>query len=256
MRSVTGGHIMLLSHLRGAGQTMGVQERKERDFRRREEEILGAALALFRADNWQSVTVEQIAERAEIGKGTIYKHFSSKDEIYARLVMEYQRTAIEKLKRIDRQLDVIQRLRAIIVVTFEQNLAAQEYQRLVQYCSRDEFRNVLSEPTRAALQQQDEEFFGMINEVLEEGVRQSILPRKTAEELLFGPMAAMLGARTMMWNMCMCPGHAVSAASVKELSNFILAGMLYQEWLAEEGLLDDEAMARAMAELEAVAVEG
>jgi AcrR family transcriptional regulator len=234
---------------------MGVQERKEREFRRREEEILGAALALFKNDDWQSVTVEQIADRAEIGKGTIYKHFAGKDEIYARLVMEYQRTAIEKLRRIDRKLDVIQRLRAIIVVTFEQNLAAQEYQRLVQYSSRDDFRNSLSEPTRNELQKQDEEFFGLISEVLEEGVKQSILPRKTPQELLFGPMAAMLGARTMMWNQCMCPGPALSADSVNELSNFVLAGMLYQEWLAEEGLLDDEAMDRAMAELEAVEVE-
>jgi AcrR family transcriptional regulator len=235
---------------------MGVQERKERDFRRREEEILGAAIALFKADNWQAVTVEQIAERAEIGKGTIYKHFPSKDEIYARLVMEYQRTAIEKLRRIDQKLDVIQRLRAIIAVTFEQNLAAEEYQRLVQYCSRDEFRNSLSESTRLALQAQDEEFLGLINAVLDEGVKKSILPRKTPQELLFGPMAAILGARSMMWNQCLCPGHAVTAESVKELSNFVLAGMLYQEWLAEEGLLDDEAMERALAELEAVAVEG
>lgn len=234
---------------------MGVQERKEREFHRREEEILGAALALFRNDNWQSVTVEQIADRAEIGKGTIYKHFAGKDEIYARLVMEYQRRAIDKLRRIDPTLDVIQRLRAIIAVTFEQNLAAQEYQRLVQYSSRDDFRNSLSEPSRNELQKQDEEFFGLINEVLEDGVKQSILPKKTPQELLFGPMAAMLGARTMMWNQCMCPGPALSAESVKELSNFVLAGMLYQEWLAEEGLLDDEAMDRAMAELDAVAAE-
>jgi AcrR family transcriptional regulator len=234
---------------------MGVTERKEREFKRREEEILSAALALFKGDDWQSVTVEQIADRAEIGKGTIYKHFASKDEIYARLVMEYQRTGIEKLRRIDPSLDVIQRLRAIIAVTFEQNLAAQEYQRLVQYSSRDDFRNGLSEQSRAALQRQDDEFFALISAVLEDGVKQSILPRKTPQELLFGPMAAILGARTMMWNQCMCPGPELGPESVKELSNFILAGMLYQEWLAEEGLLDDEAMDRALKELAAVTAE-
>ena len=97
---------------------MGVQDRKEREFKRREEEILAAALALFRNDNWQAVTVEQIAEAAEIGKGTIYKHFASKDEMYARLVMDYQKHGIEKLRRIDPTLDVIQRLRAIIAVTW------------------------------------------------------------------------------------------------------------------------------------------
>ena len=231
---------------------MGVQQRKEREFKRREDEILQAALVLFRQDNWQAVTVEQIAERAEIGKGTIYKHFASKDEIYARLVMDYQRQAVETLRRIDPQLDVIQRLRAIIKVTWEANLSATEYQRLVQYCSRDDFRNSLSEGTAAELQKQDDEFFGLINAVLEDGVKQSILPRKSAQELLFGPMAAMLGARQMMWNTCMCPAQELGPEALNELSNFILAGMLYQEWLAEEGLLDDEAMERAVAELAAV----
>ncbi len=231
---------------------MGVQERKERDFQRREDAILSAAIGLFKGDGWQSVTVEQIADRAEIGKGTIYKHFASKDEIYARLALDYQKTTIDKLRRIDPRLDVIQKLRAIITVTFEMNLAAQEYQRLIQYSSRDEFRNSLSEATRSAFELQDEAFFGLIGAVLEDGVKQSILPRKTPQELLFGPMAAMLGSRTMIWNQCMCPGPAIGAESLKELSNFVLAGMLYQEWLAEEGLLDDEAMERALKELEAV----
>jgi AcrR family transcriptional regulator len=234
---------------------VGVQERKEREFQRRQEDILRAAITLFKDDDWQSVTVEQIADRAEIGKGTIYKHFASKDEIYARLVLDHQKVSIEKLRRIDPKLDVIQRLRAIIAVTFEMNLAAQEYQRLIQYSSRDEFRNSLSEATRGEFERQDESFFGLINAVLEEGVRLSILPRKTPQQLLFGPMAAMLGARTMMWNQCMCPGPQLGPESVKELSNFVLAGMLYQEWLSEEGLLDDEAMDRALKELESVEVE-
>jgi hypothetical protein len=68
-------------------------------------------------------------------------------------------------------------------------------------------------------------------------------------------MAALLGARTMMWNQCMCPGPPVSAETLNELSNFVLAGMLYQEWLAEEGLLDDEAMERALSELAEVTQE-
>ena len=234
---------------------MGVQERKEREVQRREEEILRAAIGLFQGDDWQSVTVEQIAERAEIGKGTIYKHFASKDEIYARLVLDYQRAATEKLRRIDPRLDVIQRLRAIIAVTFEMNLAAPEYQRLIQYSSCDEFRMCLSDATRTSFEEQDAAFFGLINAVLEEGVQRSILPRKTPQELLFGPMAAILGARTMMWNQCMCPGPQLGPEAVRELSNFVLAGMLYQEWLAEEGLLDDEAMDRALKELESVQVD-
>ena len=126
----------------------------------------------------ESGTVESLLART--ADATSY--LASKDEIYARLVMEYQRHAIEKLRRIDPKLDVIQRLRAIIAVTWEQNMAAEEYQRLVQYCSRDDFRASLSDDTRARLQKQDDEYFALIAEVLEEGVRRSLMPVPIQEE--------------------------------------------------------------------------
>ena len=63
-------------------------ERKIREFERREQEILSAALELFAGERWESVTVTQIAKQAGIGKGTVYKHFASKDEIYARLALD------------------------------------------------------------------------------------------------------------------------------------------------------------------------
>ena len=58
---------------------MSIHDRKAREFQRREEDILKAALALSNRDDWQAVTIEQIAQKAEIGKGTVYKHFPSKD---------------------------------------------------------------------------------------------------------------------------------------------------------------------------------
>ena len=51
---------------------MGIQERKERVFKGREKEILQAALRLFDGDDWQLVTIERIAQEAEIGKGTVF----------------------------------------------------------------------------------------------------------------------------------------------------------------------------------------
>lgn len=231
---------------------MGIQERKEREFRRREREILDAALALFSSDDWQAVTVEQVAERAEIGKGTVYKHFASKDEIYARLTMEFQQQSLEKLERIDTGLPVIQRLRMVITVLWEQHRAGREYQRLVQYCERDDFRKSLPDETQAALAELDDRFQRYVDAVLEDGIAQGILPRKSLRALVFGPMAALRGAIRMMWGGCLeqetSPGEFVD-----EITNFILAGMLYQEWLAEEGL--DSERTRRLAEAELAEAE-
>ncbi len=72
---------------------MGIAERKAREFERREREILDAAFALFMEKGPDAVTNEMIARASEIGKGTIYKHFKSKSDIYAVLLIEQ----VEKL---------------------------------------------------------------------------------------------------------------------------------------------------------------
>ena len=70
---------------------MQKESRKVREFRRREQEILDVALKLFLESGEDSVTVEMIAATVGIGKGTIYKHFKSKAEIYLRLMLDYER---------------------------------------------------------------------------------------------------------------------------------------------------------------------
>ena len=226
---------------------MGVQERKERDFQRREREILDAALGLFATEDWQAVTVEQIAEQAEIGKGTVYKHFTSKDEIYAHLALEFRQQALAKLEQIDPSLPVIQRLRAIIEVFWEQNRGGEEYHHLAQYCEREDFVRSLPEEIRTSLQSVDQRFRDAIDRVLDDGMSQGILPRKAREALVFGPMAALQGAARMIWGGCLeCEPNPNRYR--EEITNFILAGMLYQEWLADEGLAADETKRRAVVE--------
>src|ERR1044071_1289456 len=110
---------------------MGIAERKEREFKRREREILQAALRLFDGDDWQLVTIERIAQEAEIGKGTVYLHFPSKEDIYGRLALDFARRGAGKLQRIARALRVLDRLAAAIRVIFDAPLAGRRYQRIV-----------------------------------------------------------------------------------------------------------------------------
>jgi AcrR family transcriptional regulator len=227
---------------------MGITERKARAFRRREQRILDAALTLFNGDDWQAVTIEQIADKAEIGKGTIYKHFAGKDEIYARLSARFQAHALERLGAIDPALPVIQRLRAAITVLWEHHRGAEQYQRLVQYCERHDFRRNLAPGAQAELEDLDARIEGHVHGLLREGMAQGILPRKPVESLLFGPLAALQGAVRLIRSGH--PGAGRRAAwQLEELTNFILAGMLYQEWLADEGLDDEETVRRAANEL-------
>jgi AcrR family transcriptional regulator len=59
-----------------------VATRREREQQVRRETIIGAARQLFHDKGYELTTVEEIAAMAELGKGTIYSYFKSKDEIY------------------------------------------------------------------------------------------------------------------------------------------------------------------------------
>ncbi len=66
---------------------MAIPDRKARVLRQREQEILQAAGDLFRRGDWHRTTIDEIAKNAEVGKGTVYLHFKSKEEIVERLAL-------------------------------------------------------------------------------------------------------------------------------------------------------------------------
>ncbi|MFI9388082.1 TetR/AcrR family transcriptional regulator [Kutzneria sp. NPDC052558] len=55
---------------------MGLRELKAAGTR---EHVIGVALDLFVAQGYDETTMEQIAERAEIGCSTLYRYFPTKD---------------------------------------------------------------------------------------------------------------------------------------------------------------------------------
>lgn len=64
---------------------MGISERKERERLQRREQILDAAHTVFQRYGWSESTMEQVAEAAELSKGTLYLYFSDKEELYTGL---------------------------------------------------------------------------------------------------------------------------------------------------------------------------
>ena len=65
----------------------GYKRRREREKEQRRQNILKVAKRLFVEKGFKSVTVANIAEKAELSKGAIYLYFSSKEEIYAQILL-------------------------------------------------------------------------------------------------------------------------------------------------------------------------
>lgn len=66
---------------------MGLLERREKERDSRKKLILKSARTLFFARGFKNVTVDRIAKFSELGKGSIYLYFNSKEEIYAQILL-------------------------------------------------------------------------------------------------------------------------------------------------------------------------
>lgn len=66
---------------------MGLEERRRRERENRKNAILKAARKLFFDKGFKTVTVESIARKAELSKGSIYLHYNSKEEIYTQILL-------------------------------------------------------------------------------------------------------------------------------------------------------------------------
>ncbi len=72
---------------------MGIHERREREKRQRYNDIIDAAEEVFFEKGLDAATMDDVAEKAELSKGTLYLYFKSKEELYLGIALR----AIEKL---------------------------------------------------------------------------------------------------------------------------------------------------------------
>lgn len=75
--------------------------RKERERFIKRGEILHAATQLFAEKGFMNTTIDDIAEKAEFGKGTIYNYFSSKEEMFSVILEEISISYLETVVKLD-----------------------------------------------------------------------------------------------------------------------------------------------------------
>lgn len=90
--------------------------------------LADTAFALFQAQGYDSVTMEQIAAAADVAKGTLYNHFPVKEALLAhRFHREFAAGRIELRARIEAEPHFAGRLTAILEASAHWNRTRQEY---------------------------------------------------------------------------------------------------------------------------------
>lgn len=143
------------------------------------EKILNSAVNLFSKNNYHAVSMNQIAEDADLSKGTLYWHFDSKEELFSKILIRgidyFKKRFREILNSEQKTEDKIYSLVEIVVNTFSENM------NLIIL-----FKNnspIITQELEDKKCQQHQGFLDIISQIIEEGIKRGAITAKKANEL-------------------------------------------------------------------------
>jgi AcrR family transcriptional regulator len=78
-------------------------------------EIVNAAVAIFARDGYAATDVQRIADQARVGKGTVYRHFGNKEQLFLAAARHARRRLCEEVDAAaDRAVEPLSKLRDAI----------------------------------------------------------------------------------------------------------------------------------------------
>ncbi len=151
------------------------------------EKVLRSAASLFAEKGFDDVLVEEVAARAGVGKGSVYRQFSSKEELYTATVIEGY---IELRARIAVELEKVSSVTEA-VTSFASQIVSYFWNRV-------EFFELLRDPTklppayRARYRRERQKLVRIASKVLLRGAKDGVirddLDPQLLVECLFGMM--------------------------------------------------------------------
>jgi len=149
--------------------------RREREKEERRQSILRAAREVFLEEGFHRATVDSIAERAEVSKGTVYLYFESKETLLARLLLEGLEALLGYLEEAyaqDRVLDAEERLRRLGWAYLQFFQREPLYFRFLMAVDRGRFRETVSPQTYREVLEASLEGLDWVVRAIEQGIKE------------------------------------------------------------------------------------
>ena len=170
---------------------MGTAERRNREKKRREEDILDAAEKVFFGKGFDNSTMDDVAAEAELSKGALYKYFTSKNELCTGIVSRSMRIIIEYFEEasVSGTCSGLERLKQICLSFLDFYRKNPKY-----YCALQNYRHHRSGCGAESVVLKDTiEENVRINAILEAAVRDGI------SDMSVNPMSDPSKSAAMLW---------------------------------------------------------
>lgn len=155
---------------------MGIQARKEREKEQRREDILDAAQKMFFEKGLQSTTMDEIAENAELSKGTLYLYYGSKEDLYLAVMMRGMLILHEMFKaRISTEPTTLQAIVGIMDTFVEFFRVHPKYFRMMNFFQSPQFHNQISDEMRESISRVNQNIWNLVIDLFQHGIEEGVL---------------------------------------------------------------------------------
>lgn len=138
--------------------------------------IFETAMRLFAEKGYDATSIEEITATVGVAKGTLYYHFSSKEEIYKFLIDEGMKLLHNSIAiKTEKLTNSISKLRAVIII---------QLKIIMKY---DEFITILlsqiwgNEPRHREFRKYIYEYMNTIKGIIEEGIKNGVIKNGDSE---------------------------------------------------------------------------
>ena len=166
---------------------MGIKERREREKNERRESILRAAIQVYDKEGYHAITMEKIAEEAELGRATLYLYFKTKDEIFIHAIVSYSDFFNQRLEnlyagRAEIKEKLLESLWFTFIEFYEKDRAS--FNATLYFHQSEMIRN-LPENLRIMLDRSGSRNYAYLSKIMAYGIRQGVFrdcsPKTLAE---------------------------------------------------------------------------
>ncbi len=155
---------------------MGILERKEREKGHRREEILDAAQHVFFEKGLYVATMDEIAEKAELSKGTLYLYYKSKEDLYLAVMMRGMEILRDMFTEVANSGESAAKMLLALgdaYVSYFSN--HREYFRMVHFLQTPQFHKLVTDDMKKSCGALNRHVWDLVNRILQRGIDDGIL---------------------------------------------------------------------------------
>jgi len=186
---------------KGGGRILTTAERRAREKAQRRREILDAARQEFFERGFHRPTMDDLAARAQVSKGTVYLYFESKEEILAHLLLEGLQLLLEGLRAGQQEaalLSPADRLRAVAMAYFRFFQEQPSYFRLIMAFDRGRFEESISSRLYKRVLNCSLKGLSLLSQIIEAGKEEGVFDVEDSWQAAGSVWAAINGVLVLM----------------------------------------------------------